>query len=258
MIVQYCSDLHLERQLNSKHVEENPLAPEGDVLLLAGDILHLTDGWPYHPFLDKVSRQYRMVFLLPGNHEFYGGLDLRFADRPHKQFVRPNVMLVNNTTVVYRQTTFVFSTLWSHISAQHRVLVEQQVADFKYIRYQGMPLTVPVYNQLFRQSCKFLEQAADRRETGKMVVVTHHLPSWQCNAEEFRGSPLNEAFSSELHDFIYASGPDYWVYGHSHRNMPPVQINGTTLLTNQLGDVASHEFKGFTSAATFDLQRTHV
>ena len=38
MIIQYASDLHLERSANFRHVMQGGIAPAGDVLVLAGDV----------------------------------------------------------------------------------------------------------------------------------------------------------------------------------------------------------------------------
>jgi porphobilinogen deaminase len=58
---------------------------------------------------------------------------------------------------------------------------------------------------------------------------------------EFKNSRINGAFMAELHDFIYDNRIDFWIYGHSHRNMPTIDINGTKMLCNQLGYVQSSE-----------------
>ena len=41
MKIQYCSDLHLEFPMNKKHLKANPIKPEGEILLLADDIVQL-------------------------------------------------------------------------------------------------------------------------------------------------------------------------------------------------------------------------
>jgi len=35
---------------------------------------------------------------------------------------------------------------------------------------------------------------------------------------------LNEAFAVELFELIEDSGPDYWIYGHHHNNIPDFSI----------------------------------
>ena len=53
-------------------------------------------------------------------------------------------------------------------------------------------------------------------------------------SDEFKGSPINGAFTSELGDFIAGSRIDYWIYGHSHRNINKT-IGNTQCVCNQLG-----------------------
>ena len=73
MKIQYASDLHLELSGNSKYVKEIPFEVTGDVLVLAGDTAYLRDkNLPDSKFWEGASENYRKVFLVPGNHEYYG------------------------------------------------------------------------------------------------------------------------------------------------------------------------------------------
>ena len=73
MKIQYASDLHLELSGNSKYVSEIPFEVIGDVLVLADDTAYLRDkNLPYNDLWKWTSENYREVFLLPGNHEYYG------------------------------------------------------------------------------------------------------------------------------------------------------------------------------------------
>lgn len=58
-------------------------------------------------------------------------------------------------------------------------------------------------------------------------------------------SDINEAFVTNLDDFIQSANINTWIYGHHHRYIPEFEINGTRLLTNQLGYVKYAENKGF-------------
>jgi len=44
-----------------------------------------------------------------------------------------------------------------------------------------------------------------------------------------------------LDDLISQTTPDYWIYGHHHRNIPEFKIGHTKMLTNQLGYVQHNE-----------------
>lgn len=67
---QVLSDLHLE--INRQYLSyEIPVCAEH--LILAGDIGRLTDYEDYRNFLQKQTARFKLVFLIPGNHEFYNG-----------------------------------------------------------------------------------------------------------------------------------------------------------------------------------------
>jgi len=70
MIIQYCSDLHLEFNENSEYLKINPLQPVGDILLLAGDVVPLGRINEHPWFFDFVSREFETVYWVPGNHEY--------------------------------------------------------------------------------------------------------------------------------------------------------------------------------------------
>ena len=84
-------------------------------------------------------------------------------------------------------------------------------------------------------------------------MVTHHVPTQLCNADEFKGSIINSAFVVELEDFINKNSIDYWIFGHHHRNINNVNINNTLMLTNQLGYLHLGEQKGFNPAEYIEV-----
>ncbi len=59
---------------------------------------------------------------------------------------------------------------------------------------------------------------------------------------------LNGLVTVELGDFIANSDIDYWIYGHSHRNID-AEIGKTKVLSNQLGYIHQDEqlHNGFNS-----------
>ena len=85
--IQVLSDLHLEVGQQYSTYTFPASAP---FLLLAGDIGRLIDYDAYLGFLEAQVARYKKVFLVLGNHEFYGldyrsGLDAaRLSQRNHR------------------------------------------------------------------------------------------------------------------------------------------------------------------------------
>ena len=250
MRIQVCSDLHLEFAQNRKWLSENPLIPKGDVLLIAGDTYHLNKDFAKLDFIHKISDEFEDVFIIPGNHEYYDGYDVSSAGGGMHESVLRNVHIVNNETVQIQDVKFIFTTLWTKIE-KYVVEVMRGMMDFKAIKCNGMHFTVNDYNAVHEKCMNFLSAALN--SNGKKVVVTHHLPSSACNVDEFKGSVLNEAFCVDLTRLIENSEIDGWIYGHSHRNKDDFEINGTRMISNQLGYVPYNEHWDFNPQKTFDV-----
>ena len=84
------------------------------------------------------------------------------------------------------------------------------------------------------------------------IIVTHHVPSDLLNAEEFKDSDINEAFTVDLTDYIKTCGAKFWIFGHSHRNIDK-KIGETYCLSNQLGYLMSGENKTFNDEKHIDI-----
>ncbi len=253
MKIQYCSDLHLEFAQNTKFLQEHPIKPVGDILILAGDITYWGKKHFNHWFFDYVSDNYKAVYLIPGNHEFYTGKDIQVLDKHVHETLRENVFLVNNKVIDIEGIDFFFTTFWSHISESKSLIIEQSINDFYKIRHKGKKLRSTDFNRLHEASLDFLGRELQNSNSDKKIVVTHHIPTDLCNPEKFKNSLINPAFVSEHYDFIFENPIDYWIYGHHHVNMPEREINGTKLLTNQLGYVHLGEHHGYINNAFFDI-----
>jgi len=251
MKIQICSDLHLEFENNREWLKMNPLVPKGDILIIAGDTYYLDRDYSKLEFIEKVSQDFQSVYLIPGNHEYYGGFDVSTALQPTYEEIKKNVFMVNNQVVKLDGINFIFSTMWSKI--QRNILeVMRGMVDFRKINYIGEKFSVNHFNEIHAAAFDFLSNAV--KEEGKKIVVTHHLPSSQCNSEEFVGSVLNEAFCVEKTNFILDHDIDYWIYGHSHRNLQDFNIGNTKMVTNQFGYVAWNEHHSFNYEKVIEIE----
>lgn len=245
MKIQFASDLHLELQDNSRYMMHQPLPVVGDVLILAGDIVYLgNEALRRHPFWDWASENYREVLVVPGNHEFYGGYDIEQLHDGWSLEIRHNVHYHYNAVVELDGVEIIMTTMWSKISAMSAYAVEHSVNDFRRIVAGGEVIDHIRFNQEHQRCISFIEQAISKPKQGKRIVVTHHLPSFLVMDSQFKGNPLNGAFVSEQYLLIVDSDIDYWIYGHSHRNISAA-IGPCQCLSNQMGYVAHDEQTDF-------------
>jgi hypothetical protein len=251
MKIQYCSDLHLELESNSHYLNKQPLTPVGDILILAGDIIPLQDGFTKHPFFSYVADHFKEILWIPGNHEFYN----QHVDRYGPSYtlaIKSNLRLVNNIDITIDGVRFVCTTLWSNIQPDNAKKIRQSVADFSCILLNNNELTTSGFNDLHSTSLQYLQNSIQQPNEPR-VVITHHLPSRQCNSPIHNQSPINDAFCVELSETIKHSGVKFWIHGHSHFNYYPQLIGKTFLLTNQLGYVDHNEHTSFKHDAYFSV-----
>ena len=200
MKIQYASDLHLEFGANTSKLREQPLEPVGDILVLAGDIGYLgDDGLMKHPFWNWASDNFKEVIAVPGNHELYQGFDINELTEGWEFRIRSNVRYVYNKLIHLDDTTdLIASTLWSKISLKYGLLTQRNVSDFHFIRDGEKLLSWKRFNREHKKCRNFIERKVRESNADKIVVATHHVPSFLLMSDEFKGSPINGAFISEL------------------------------------------------------------
>ena len=252
MKIQYCSDLHLEFPHNREFIKNNPIIPTGDILILAGDILPFQLIDQHAEFLNYLADNFEKTYWIPGNHEYYGS-DINVRSDSFCESIRSNVYLINNQEVTIKDTSFIFSTLWSNVKEENRLIIENTLSDFKYILDGESKLNTLKFNELHQIGLNFIEATLLKNKNQKNVVVSHHVPTFLNYPEEHRQSKVNQGFATELFDIIHDSSIDYWIYGHHHTNIPEFEINGTKLITNQLGYVKYKKNKTYRNDVCFEI-----
>ncbi len=215
MEVQYISDIHLEfMDSNEYQYFLQNFTPKAKILVLAGDI-----GYPHHSsyrqFLEHVSPLFTKIFLIAGNHEFYGSSvekNIPLIQDIVSKF--PNITFLNNTMEEYEGVCWIGTTLWSAINNPYYTINDtKQIQD----------MTVHVYNELHTEAVDFLKTtlANCKRENKKVIVITHHLPISELVMPQFRTEqfrPYNQWFHANLDSLIKMNNTNIlaWFYGHTH------------------------------------------
>jgi Icc-related predicted phosphoesterase len=247
MNIQIVSDLHLEFKQNRQWLRDNPIIAEGEVLLIAGDIIPDKSAQLAEEFYASVSDKFPLIITTMGNHEFYGGY-LDYAYPQYNERIGSNIFKLNNSVHIYKDVKFIVSTLWSRVSPENKGLIRDKLNDYHHIKSQNrekIHISVDDTNNLHRQSLDFITEELDKSFKGKIVVMTHHIPSFESISLDRRFSQLREAFATNLDDLITAHPQiSLWVHGHAH-DFSMIKLNNTTIVRNPLGYVFQNEHSDF-------------
>ena len=99
----------------------------------------------------------------------------------------------------------------------------------------------------------FIKQSVHDSKGEKLIVFSHHCPTFLNYPAQYKGDVLNEAFATELYHLIESSNITYWGFGHHHCNVSDFQIGSTCLITNQLGYVQRHENAFFSTGRCIEI-----
>lgn len=224
MKVKVFSDLHLEHY---HACQIFPWIGEGDVLILAGDILcakhfkkngYLKDV--YNRFLNDCSTNYQKVFYVKGNHEPYQ-YNYEGAHKVIQENLPSNFHLLENETVTINNWNFIGFTLWTDFrneNALEMMEAEQCMNDYKVIRITSNYRKLNANDTLaFHKTSKqyLLNQLDTLKEN--VFVISHHAPSYQSVPQQFK-KHANGGYCSNLDELILDHPQiKYWVHGHTHQ-----------------------------------------
>lgn len=266
MLIDFISDLHMEINRNLRLKKQ----PGGDVLILAGDITCMRFFKPgrtdaearsmqnrFREFISGFCEDYKHIFYLPGNHEYYNHY-FHSADSDFRDIIEtydPRLKFVNNQSTSIDGVTLIFSTLWTNFNNDnywnkkaaedlmndYRVISQYKDGDISYdvahsFGFNRNRLSPEVIYNFHQASFNFIKSAYEKRVTDKVVIATHHAPSFQShNVKRFGPQDdLTPAYCSEYGHWIADSAISYWLHGHTHADMDYV-IGDTRILGNMYG-----------------------
>lgn len=197
---QVLSDLHLEVEQQYNHFNLRAKAPN---LILAEDIGRLIDYDEYLAVLTRESKQFERVFLVLGNHEFYGTSRAEGLRKAQQLVKESEVHLLER--MIYKLTDsdviVLGCTLHSFITREQRDMVHYRIQDFQKIQ----DWTIDEHNSQHEQDVMWLRYqitTIQQRKNGgnkRILIATHHAPAViGTSRPEHSKNEWNSAFSTEL------------------------------------------------------------
>lgn len=227
------SDVHLE------HGGRNFDLPDADILLLAGDICVVDDlrdsymatliGQRSREFLIDVSKKYKHVVVIPGNHEYYDGTIEAVTGRVNDFLVSENI---NNITFneygcyTTGGVKVVYATLWTDMNDSCPLVISQAAGymnDYQHIKCDHFgpdnlsrnlrPSDTLILHEKHRQH--IARECANT--TDKLVVMTHHAPLMSLINRERNPNAVDYCYGcTDMEDIIHDNDILVWAYGHVH------------------------------------------
>ena len=208
MRIQILSDLHLECDEDAGEAFALSLPVQGDVLVLAGDVLPVLDLARTQRALGWFCSHFADVVYVCGNHEFYHSAPSEVAARLKLcAQALPNLHVLNPGVTSIAGVRFIGATLWFPF-AEDNALYAPYMNDFRTIDDFE-----PWVYQAHAEQALFLKQHLRPGD----VVVTHHLPHPRSVAKCYQQSPLNRFFLADgVAPLVKDGGAKLWVHGHTH------------------------------------------
>lgn len=263
MKITLVSDLHLEfSDVDIKNVNGS------DVLVLAGDIMVAEDlhdhpntatllqnhimgttgsrqeaAVRFREFLGRCSQEFPRVIFIAGNHEFYHGKFYSALDYLREECkAYANIDFLEDQSLAIDGVRFVCATLWTDMNYGDPVTkfhVGQVLNDYRVIRNDRQnysKLRVDDVVARHQVSRKYIMDTVAQAKEDRVVVVTHHAPSFQSIGERFRGESLvNGGYASELGGWIVDQPKiRLWLHGHVHTTND-YKIGTTRVVSNPRG-----------------------
>jgi hypothetical protein len=245
---------------------------EGDYLALCGDIGN-PNLKSYLDLLRRSSERYTWVFVVAGNHEYYSANhtmeELKSSIR-HKCALFENVTFLDDSSHIIGNTRFIGCTLWTDLSGAstststitnvnadanvnsnwnlgsvgHYVgMIMNDYTKIKKKTYphgDGLEYRRTKINpsdtwELHRKSVQFLqgEIIKSTSQGQKVVVLSHHAPTFQNIDPRYEGDPSRFAYASDL-EYLIRDPILAWCHGHSHYRSTTL-VNGVGVHCNPFG-----------------------
>ena len=281
MKIDYMSDIHLEF---GQHRKLLPNVSGGDILILAGDITTAAmfrsnrtdkDARSHSGYMKKfkedVIDKYDRVFYIMGNHEHYNSIFHKTLPELKKGFANygmDKIEFFDNDSKIIDDILFIGCTLWTDFEngndlSMYRcgrgmndfhIIGSVDVEDLNYFnRYKTRTITPEFILDEHKKSKEYIQKTVNLHPDKKVVVFTHHGPTYKSLNSDHIGNGLDGAYCSDLSDFILNTPSiKYWVSGHCHI-IKEYDVGQCKVLSNSQGYYLEPVYSKFTGPKSFEV-----
>ena len=266
------SDIHLDFMEGNIDFKFNSLFPESnsDYLLVCGDICtnicRPTNNIP-KLFFNEATKHYKKVFVVLGNHDYWmpdGVIDettpsfYTIPDYLKKNYGNDKVVFLENDGVEVDGVYLYGCTMWTDVPPYEQHMVGQRMNDYRFMfkdvgEYVNVQDTVSINHSSFEQLKKFVESHKD----DKLVVMTHHAPSFMSCNKKYQGDYLNVAYANRFENFIINNNIKVWCHGHMHDSSDYV-IGDTRVLCNPCGYLFDDRYHSWSGQRPYNAKTNKI
>jgi len=253
MKIQIASDLHLEFLKNREWIENNPLIPNGNVLLLAGDIVSDKKKKKANDFFKTIDKKFEKVIYTMGNHEFYNG-EIDYAYPNYKKNLTDKIIKLNNQSLIIEDIKIIASVLWTNIPNKYATEISEKMNDYKLIYHKNnydekYYNSTDYTNNINELSIKFIKNELEKNFEGKIIILSHHVPCFISSTK----NALDCAYYNDLENLIIEHNNIFlWAFGHIHKKIDK-KIGNARILSNPLGYVDEQEHINFDRSLIIEI-----
>jgi Icc-related predicted phosphoesterase len=239
MKIALVSDLHLEFEpIKNKSFFKN--AKNADILIVAGDTAEIKNYARYSDFFLQLEDLFKDVRIIAGNHEGYSS-SIERVEEVYSSLndFHHNIVFENKQVFVRDNILFVGTTLWTNFNNCNPIAMQSiswMMNDFRLIDYKGHTLTPEDVLGFFNDEYQFIRTIVEHSSHyDKIVVFTHHAPSFKSVGKNYISDESNPGYASELSEFILDNPKiKLWVHGHIH-DPCDYMIGETRIVSNPRG-----------------------
>jgi hypothetical protein len=120
-------------------------------------------------------------------------------------------------TIPNTNITFIGTTLWSHIDEAIHDEIRAKKGEYRYIYNAENTLVQPRDITAFHAFQKALLRKAIESATGRLIIITHHMPTERLLEPEYRQEAWRSCYAS-LDEDLFSKRIHTWICGHGHRS----------------------------------------